>query len=96
MIGLDVGRRSRPSNLSLAQHINLIGKIGGKVKAFLHQQDSETFVFERAQPFPDVLDDNRRESLGGLVENEQLGAIASICCSPPDNRLAPLVERCSS
>ncbi len=73
VVGLDLGRRARPSNPPLAEHVDFIGEIAGEMKALLDQQNGEAFLLESAQALLDVSHDDRRESLGQLVENEALG-----------------------
>ena len=53
-----------------------IGEGCGKVEILLHQQDRETLVFQPPDHTADLLDNNRRKTLGRLVEQEKIGASA--------------------
>ena len=77
---------------AMLHHVVPVGDRSGKAEILLDQQDGKTLGLERADGAPDLLDDDRGQALGRLVEQQEpravcgtTRAIASICCSPPDS-----------
>ena len=51
-----------------------IGHRRGKVEILLDQQNGKALRFERTDGLADLLDDDRRQPFGRLVEQQQAGA----------------------
>src|SRR5580765_100523 len=58
-------------DLPVLHHVVPVGHGGGEAEVLLDEQDGEALDLEPADGRPDLLHDYRRESLGGLVEEEQ-------------------------
>ena len=50
-----------------------VGDGGGEMEVLLDQQDGEATGFELADDLADALDDHRRQALGRLVEQQEVG-----------------------
>src|SRR5215470_15028342 len=72
---VDVGLELRVGQLvddaALFHHVVAIRNRGGKAKVLLDQQNGEALLLEGAERAADLLNDDRREPLGRLVEQEQ-------------------------
>src|SRR5262249_35614508 len=55
-------------------HVMTVRDRGGEFQILLHEQDGEALGLQPADGGPDLLDDDRRQALGGLVEEEQSSA----------------------
>src|SRR5262249_21627163 len=59
---------------AVLHHVVAVGDRGGEPEVLLHQQHSKSLVLESAQGGADLLDDDRRQALGRLVEEQEPGS----------------------
>src|SRR5579872_763277 len=73
-IGLQRGGREMVHDAAMFHHIVTIGNSRGEIKVLLDQEYGESLRLERPDRSPDLLDDDRRQTFGRLVEQQQPGA----------------------
>ena len=59
---------------AVLHHVVAVGHGGGEMEVLLDQQDGEAAALELADDLADALHDHRRQPLGRLVEQQQVGA----------------------
>ena len=74
MLASSVGGGHRVDHAAVLHHVVAVGDGGGEAEILLDQQDGEAAALERADHLADALHDHRREALGRLVEQQQVGA----------------------
>ncbi len=81
------------------QHISAVGNIQCHLCVLLHQQHSNALAVNVADDLKDFLDQQRRKTHGGFIQQQDLGLhisarpTASICCSPPERVPAGWLRR---
>ena len=65
-------RRAMVHNLALAHDVHAVGHAEGQGDILLDEQDAEPFALQAHQHAADLAHDDRRQTLGGLVEEEEL------------------------
>src|SRR5262245_50206546 len=73
-IRVELGIREPVDDTPIFHHVVAVRNRRGEAKILLDQKDSEPLLLERADGLADLLDDDRREPLGWLVEEEEAGA----------------------
>ncbi len=63
------------NDVALFQHVMSIGEVHANLEILFDQQDSDAARPDRRDHALDLLDDDRRESLGWLVEQEELRVV---------------------
>src|SRR5207244_13170480 len=58
---------------ALLQHVDAVGERQRELDVLLGEQDGQALALEPGDLLAQVIDDDRRQSLGRLVEQEQLG-----------------------
>ena len=71
---LDVGRGDHVDDAAVLHDVVAVGDGGGEMEVLLDQQDGEAAALELADDLADALHDHRRQPLGRLVEQQQVGA----------------------
>ncbi len=61
-------------DLAVLDHIMAVRQRRGKAKVLLHQEDGEALLLQRADEGADLLHDDRGQTLGRLVQQQELGA----------------------
>ena len=59
-------------HLAYREHIAAVGDFGGKCHVLFHQQDTHAALTQRADGAHDLLDHQRRQPGGRLIQNQQL------------------------
>src|SRR6266849_7107927 len=73
-LGVQLGVRKLVHDLSVLHDVIAVRDGRGEVKILLDQENGEALRLERADGLADLLDDDRRETLGRLVEQQEPGA----------------------
>ena len=90
-VGLELGIGEPIDDATVLYDVIAVGDRRGEAKILLDQEYGEALLLEQDDGLADLLNDDRRQALGGLVEEQEPGPrtqirpIASICCSPPES-----------
>src|SRR5581483_7868658 len=68
-----LGDRPRVADVPLLQDVRAVAEPGGEAHVLLRDQEGLPVPLEREQPLQEPADDHRRETLRGLVQEQQLG-----------------------
>src|SRR5690242_7387540 len=72
-IGIELVVGEHVDDLAMLDDIVAVRQCRGKAEVLLDQQNGEALLLQRADDGADLLHDDRRQPLGRLVEQEQLG-----------------------
>ena len=73
-IGFELRGRKFIDDAAVLHDVVPIGDRRGKVEILLDQENGEALRLQRTDGLADLLDDNRRQTFGRLVEQQQAGA----------------------
>jgi hypothetical protein len=82
---------SLPDDLAALDDGVVVGQFNQLFHILVDDQHALAFAPQAGQAGPDFIADQRRQALGGFVEDEQARVgdqarpMASICCSPPES-----------
>src|SRR5918994_6052214 len=71
---LEFFARDHVDHLAVLDDVEAVCHRGGKAEILFDQQDRETLLLHLADGIADLLDDDGRQPLGGLVEEQEFGA----------------------
>src|SRR5262245_19246243 len=69
----EIGHAAVPLQLSLLEHVGAVADELGEMDVLLGEQDRQAFLLELDDRVRHLLDDDRRDALGGLVEHDEQG-----------------------
>lgn len=90
-VGLQFRRGARPDNTPLFKDVMPVCDLKQMAQVLVDDKNRLSKRFQFIQAAPYIQPDQRGQALGGPVQDKQLRivirarAMASICCSPPDN-----------
>ncbi len=73
-VRLERGVRDHVDHPAVLDHVVAVGHRRGEAEVLFHEQDGEALLAQHADGIADLLHDDRRQALGRLVEQQQLGA----------------------
>src|SRR6266581_2978558 len=72
--GVQLCVRNHVHHAAVLHHVVTVGDRGGEAKVLLDEQDGEPFALEPPERGADLLDDDRGQAFGRLVEQQEPGA----------------------
>ncbi len=83
MLAWEFGVREGVDDLAVLDDVEAVGDGGGEAEILLHQQDGEALRLEPRDHLADLLDDDRGQTFGRLVQHQEPGARCAGCGRSP-------------